>query len=60
MSGLSLRDGFSVARRQARDRIESAMDLNKLFRVIDADPAIVGAGVVFIDSYFNVVMLREF
>lgn len=60
MSGLSLRDGFSVARRQARDRIESAMDLNKLFRVIDADPAIVGAGVVFIDSYFNVVTLREF
>jgi uncharacterized membrane protein len=36
------------------------MDLNKLFRVIDADPAIVGAGVVFIDSYFNVVTLREF
>lgn len=60
MSGLSLRDGFSVARRQARDRIESAMDLNKLFRVIDADPAIVGAGVVFIDSDFNVVTLREF
>jgi hypothetical protein len=47
MSGLSVRDGFSVARSQTRDRVENAMDLNKLFRVIDADPAIVGAGVVF-------------
>jgi hypothetical protein len=60
MNGLSLRDGFSVARSQARDRIESAVDLRKLFRVIDSDPAIVGAGVVFIDSDFNVVTLREF
>src|SRR4051812_13720685 len=60
MSGLSLRDGFSVARSQARDRIENAIDLKQLFRVIDADPAIVGAGVVYIDSDFNVVTLREF
>lgn len=60
MSRLSLRDGFSVARSQARDRIENTIDLKKLFRVIDADPAIVGAGVVFIDSDFNVVTLREF
>jgi hypothetical protein len=60
MSGLSVRDGFSVARSQARDRVEKTIDLNKLFRVIDADPAIVGAGVVFIDSDFNVVTLREF
>jgi len=28
--------------------------------VIDADPAIVGAGVVYIDSDFNIVTLREF
>ena len=60
MSGLSLRDGFSVARSQARDRIENPIDLKQLFRVIDADPAIVGAGVVYIDSDFNVVTLREF
>lgn len=60
MSGLSGRDGFSVARSQTRDRVENTIDLNKLFRVIDADPAIVGAGVVFIDSDFNVVTLREF
>lgn len=60
MTGISLRDGFSVARSQARDRIESAIDLKRLFRVIDADPAIVGAGVIYIDSNFNVVTLREF
>jgi hypothetical protein len=36
------------------------MDLKQLFRVIDADPAIVGARVVYIDSDFNVVTLREF
>ena len=60
MSTSQLRDGFSFARSQARDRIESAIDLRNLFRVIDADPAIVGAGVVFIDRDFNVVTLREF
>jgi len=60
MSRLALRDGFSFARSQARDRIENAIDLKQLFRVIDADPAIVGAGVVYIDSDFNVVTLRAF
>ncbi|PHN32290.1 NAD synthetase [Pseudomonas sp. ICMP 561] len=60
MSFTQLRDGFSVARSLARDRIENAVDLKKLFRVIDGDPAIVGAGVVYIDSEFNVVTLREF
>jgi hypothetical protein len=60
MVSIQLRDGFSVARTQARDRIESAVDLGRLFSIIDSDPAIVGAGVVFIDSDFNVVTLREF
>ena len=60
MSTPQLRDGFSFARSQARDRIESTIDLRNLFRVIDADPAIMGAGVVFIDRDFNVVTLREF
>src|SRR5690606_36664263 len=31
-----------------------------LFAAIDADPGIAGAGVVYIDSDFNVVVLREF
>lgn len=56
----SLRDGFSVARMSARQRVESSIDLHRLFRVIDSDPAIVGAGVVYIDSDFNVLALRDF
>lgn len=44
----------------ARQRIESLINLRRLFAAIDADPAIVGAGVVYIDADFNVVTLREF
>ena len=44
----------------ARQRIESLINLPRLFAAIDADPAIVGAGVVYIDADFNVVTLREF
>ncbi|MCU1737262.1 MULTISPECIES: NAD synthetase [Pseudomonas] len=44
----------------ARQRIESQINLPKLFAAIDADPGIVGAGVVYIDADFNVVTLREF
>lgn len=60
MTYMQLRDGFSLARTQARERIESAVDLGRLFSIIDSDPAIVGAGVIFIDSDINVVTLREF
>ncbi len=44
----------------ARQRIESEINLPRLFSAIDADPGIVGAGVVYIDADFNVVTLREF
>ncbi|MGZ0714188.1 NAD synthetase [Pseudomonas palleroniana] len=44
----------------ARQRIESQINLPRLFAAIDADPGIVGAGVVYIDADFNVVTLREF
>ena len=44
----------------ARQRIESEINLPRLFAAIDADPGIVGAGVVYIDADFNVVTLREF
>ncbi len=44
----------------ARQRIESQINLPRLFAAIDADPGIVGAGVVYIDSDFNVITLREF
>ena len=55
-----LKDGFPSAHRTTRQRIESSIDLHRLFFVIDADPALVGAGVVYIDKDFNVVVLREF
>ncbi|RYG95350.1 MAG: NAD synthetase, partial [Alphaproteobacteria bacterium] len=54
------KDGFSSAHRTTRQRIESSIDLRRLFRAIDSDPALIGAGVVYIDELFNVVVLREF
>ncbi|MFN3357127.1 MAG: NAD synthetase [Pseudomonas sp.] len=54
------KDGFPSAHRTTRQRIESSIDLQRLFLAIDADPALIGAGVVYIDGDFNVVVLREF
>lgn len=51
---------FNRSQFLARQRIESQINLPRLFAVIDADPSIVGAGVVYIDANFNVVSLREF
>lgn len=51
---------FSRSQFLARQRIESQINLPRLFAAIDADPGIVGAGVVYIDADFNVVTLREF
>ncbi|MBA1377545.1 NAD synthetase [Pseudomonas brassicacearum] len=50
----------SLSQLMARRRIESQINLPRLFAAIDADPSIVGAGVVYIDAEFNVVTLREF
>ncbi|ANC01866.1 NAD synthetase [Pseudomonas putida] len=44
----------------ARERIESAIDLQKLYAAIDRDPAIVGAGVVYVDTHYNAITLRAF
>lgn len=38
----------------------SLLDLPELYRTIDADPGIVGAGVVHIGSDYQVTVLREF
>ncbi|WP_223470945.1 MULTISPECIES: NAD synthetase [unclassified Pseudomonas] len=50
----------SISQLMARRRIESQINLPRLFAAIDADPSIVGAGVVYIDAEFNVLTLREF
>lgn len=55
-----LRDGFPSAHLTTRQRVESSIDLRKLFAAIDADPAIVGAGVVYLDAELRAVVLREF
>ncbi|WP_455825937.1 NAD synthetase [Pseudomonas graminis] len=60
MTTALLKDGFPSAHRTTRQRIESSIDLRRLFFAIDADPALIGAGVVYIDGDFNVVVLREF
>ncbi len=62
MSNPLLNIGMDSNRSQfmARQRIESQINLPRLFAAIDADPGIVGAGVVYIDADFNVITLREF
>ncbi|MFV3404799.1 NAD synthetase [Pseudomonas sp. NY15463] len=44
----------------ARQRIQARINLPQMFAAIDADPRIVGAGVVYIDAEYNVITLREF
>jgi len=60
MTASLLKDGFPSAHRTMRQRIESSIDLRRLFFAIDTDPGLIGAGVVYIDEAFNVVILREF
>ncbi len=55
MTTALFKDGFPSAHRTTRQRIESSIDLRRLFHVIDADPVLIGAGVVYIDADFNVV-----
>ena len=60
MSSSVLKDGFPTAHLTTRQWVESSIDLRKLFAAIDADPAIVGAGVVYLDAQLRAVVLREF
>lgn len=60
MTTALFKDGFPSAHRTTRQRIESSIDLQRLFFAIDADPALIGAAVVYIDEEFSVVILREF
>ncbi|WLI07799.1 NAD synthetase [Pseudomonas sp. FP597] len=55
-----LRSGVPDAHTTTRQRLTGLLDLPKLYRTIDADPAIVGAGVVHIGSDYQVTVLREF
>ncbi|OPA93933.1 NAD synthetase [Pseudomonas fluorescens] len=55
-----LRSGVPDAHTTTRQRLTSRLDLPRLYRTIDADPAIVGAGVVHIGTDYRVTVLREF
>ncbi|WP_370636084.1 MULTISPECIES: hypothetical protein [Pseudomonas fluorescens group] len=55
-----LRSGVPDSHTTTRQRLTRLLDLPKLYRTIDADPAIVGAGVVHIGSDYQVTVLREF
>lgn len=54
------KDRYLSAHLNTRQRLEGSLNLRRLFFAIDADPALIGAGVVYIDEAFNVVTLREF
>ncbi|WP_426220393.1 NAD synthetase [Pseudomonas sp. DWRC2-2] len=60
MASSVLKDGFPSAHLTTRERVENSIDLRRLFAAIDADPAIAGAGVVYLDSHLWPVTLREF
>ncbi len=60
MTSSLLKDGFPSAHLPTRQWVESSFDLRKLFAAIDADPAIVGAGVVYLDAQWRAMVLREF
>lgn len=55
-----LQSGVPTAHTTTRQRLTSLLDLPTLYQTIDADPAIVGAGVVHIGSDYQVTVLREF
>ncbi|MBV4451111.1 MULTISPECIES: NAD synthetase [Pseudomonas] len=55
-----LRNGVPDAHTTTRQRLTSLLNLPKLYRTIDADPALVGAGVVHIGSDYQMTVLREF
>lgn len=60
MTSSVLKDGFPSAHLAMRQWVESSIDLRKLFAAIDAAPAIVGAGVVYLDAQLRAMVLREF
>ena len=60
MQSTLLSPSNSFTKRNLQDRLAGTLDKQKLFRAIDSDPALIGAGVVFIDHRGVAVTLREF
>ena len=58
MDALGIRP--SIKEQQLRSRIEQTVNLKQLFKVIDSRPETSGAGVIYIDSKFTIIRLRDF
>jgi len=50
----------SFDQRALRNRLSTTLNEQKLFKIIDEDPDLIGAGVIFIDSRGIIVTLRDF
>ncbi|PSF14310.1 hypothetical protein C7H09_00190 [Marinobacter fuscus] len=50
----------AFAQKQLKARLAYTLDQEKLFKAIDSDPALIGAGVVFVDEWGTSVTLRDF
>ncbi|TDT44437.1 hypothetical protein DES49_0540 [Halospina denitrificans] len=55
-----LSESNPTTKKRLKERLEFALNKDKLFKAIDSDPALIGAGVVFIDNRGVAVTLREF
>jgi len=56
----TLLGGQTFGQQHLQSRLDISLDKQRLFSAIDADPALSGAGVVYVDSRLNVITLREF
>ncbi|MCK3851856.1 MULTISPECIES: hypothetical protein [unclassified Pseudomonas] len=59
MTSSVLKDGFPRAHLTTRQWVESSIDPSKLFAAIDADSAVVGARVVYLDAQMRAIVSRE-
>ncbi len=60
MDATALPTRETYAQQQLKARLTYTIDQQKLFKAIDSDPALTGAGVVFIDEWGTSVTLRDF
>ncbi|WP_411994086.1 hypothetical protein [Agarivorans sp. DSG3-1] len=61
MSNALLRSPFQENKeKQLKQRLQSELNLSRIFKSLDSDQNTSGAGVVYIDSEFTVVTLRPF
>ena len=50
----------TLDQRNLRNRLSIILNESSIFKIIDDDPGLIGAGVIFIDHRGTIVVLREF